>query len=568
MIDIKNFNYYEYINNYCDIENMNNKEAYEHYINYGINENRKYDTHFLDDFNYNFYINEYKDLKNLKYEEAILHYIRNGKYENRYFIDLSNFNYDIYLYNYDDIRNMDIEEAKYHYFKYGRLENRTYLKKIDNFMLLKNKIIIISSKCTLFISTIIKEFLNNNNCECIIMDIDKFNNLDKYILLPNEYYLIYCIFLIKNIDLLPKNKYIIYQLEQNVNDNISLHYTSLYKNNKLISILENSRLNLDYSYININLFKRKFNLNFLYLPIPVKNNIYNNKNKIYDIVFIGALNNRRRNIIKMIEKKYNIYVPEKNIYNDELHEILYKSKILINIHYYDNPILELVRINEGLYCGTRIISEKPSENDRYIYNQYKNYIDFIDIIDKDYCELYNKIKYILDNYYNDIDNYHINIRKFINTMNNNFIDKFNNILRITELFIKEKDIAVITINHNINISIIDNYKYFDWFCFSNKQINIDDRWEYIYSDDIFMINRIDFLNHYKYIIYIYKLISITNKNFIIDILNLLQKNYNQNFFIYETDFFIYKTDFFYKNLIEINLDNDNLEKVLLENKLI
>ena len=111
MNHILNFNYYEYINNYNDIAYMNEKEAYNHYLMYGKNENRNFNTNFFKDFDHKFYINNYEDIKylNLNKHDAILHYIRYGKYDNRYFIDLSNFNYEIYKHNYNDILNLSYE---------------------------------------------------------------------------------------------------------------------------------------------------------------------------------------------------------------------------------------------------------------------------------------------------------------------------------------------------------------------------------------------------------------------------------------------------------------------------
>lgn len=64
---------------------MDDNEAFNHYINYGHNEGRIYNSINLlpHDFNIYFYKNYYLDLKHLNYSEAINHYINNGKNENR-----------------------------------------------------------------------------------------------------------------------------------------------------------------------------------------------------------------------------------------------------------------------------------------------------------------------------------------------------------------------------------------------------------------------------------------------------------------------------------------------------
>ena len=52
-----NFNYFEYINNYKDLEHLNETQAYKHYIIHGINENRTFHTNNLKSFNPNIYKN-------------------------------------------------------------------------------------------------------------------------------------------------------------------------------------------------------------------------------------------------------------------------------------------------------------------------------------------------------------------------------------------------------------------------------------------------------------------------------------------------------------------------------
>jgi GR25 family glycosyltransferase involved in LPS biosynthesis len=124
-IDISNFNYDIYINNYSDLRNMNKEEALKHYIKYGYNENRTY-LFNLTDFNYLEYINNYDDLIYFNYNDALNHYIKHGITENRTFKtnNLDDFDHLIYIKNFNNI--LDENEAKLHYIRYGKYENRIY----------------------------------------------------------------------------------------------------------------------------------------------------------------------------------------------------------------------------------------------------------------------------------------------------------------------------------------------------------------------------------------------------------------------------------------------------------
>ena len=620
----KDFDYQFYINNYEDIKclNLNKHNAILHYIRYGKYDNRYFIN--LSNFNYEIYKNNYNDIVNLSYDEAKMHYFKYGRFENRTYLFRKLNNNDTFLpskkidpYNYSllnkrvfNIQNIKFIDSNNNLCKLFKKDNeynninliQKKISKTDNINFIQKNIYpiisipskiydessfpkiitMISPECMLFISNIIQKIFNDNGWFCYIVNID-YNNYEQILKNPNHFIFIYCLFLIKDIEKLPRRKYIIYQLEQNV-DKLSSHYISLYNNdnNNLITLFQNSRINLDYSHINIDFFKRNFNLNFFYLPTPILNNhiISSNENILYDLIFIGCKNKRRIKIIEKLKLKYNIYVPKYNIYYKELHKFFYKTKILLNIHYYDNAILESVRINEALYCGIKIISEKPCIQDNNMYNLYKDVVEFINIIEDDYTELFNKIDYLLINYNKDIIEHRNKIIKFINKESCNFIDIFNNILNINNLAILNKEIAVVTANIGIydkeatNLQIINNYNYFDWYYFvDEKSRNLSNDWNVTYLDinnhkinfhnNINMMyakyfkvqsNKIELLQKYKYIIWIDSSIIINNINFVLDILNIIQENYNTDFFIYEH----YCRNNIYDELnISINLDKYN-----------
>ena len=68
------------------------------------------------------------------------------------------------------------------------------------------------------------------------------------------------------------------------------------------------------------------------------------------------------------------------------------SKIVLNIHFYENAILETCRINEVLSCDKIVISEKPNMIDIENYKIYQEKIIFINNMD----EMYENIIQILE----------------------------------------------------------------------------------------------------------------------------------------------------------------------------
>jgi hypothetical protein len=65
--------------------------------------------------------------------------------------------------------------------------------------------------------------------------------------------------------------------------------------------------------------------------------------KDIDILFFGTLNTRRKYIINTLKKKYNVVRIHKlsNDANTELFNLIERSKIVLNVLYYDNNIIFL-----------------------------------------------------------------------------------------------------------------------------------------------------------------------------------------------------------------------------------
>jgi hypothetical protein len=125
---LKYFNPDIYKKIYSELSHLNNKELENHYINFGITENRI--CNIPKDFDANTYKKLYNDLSTLNTEELINHYIIHGIKENRIYKIPDDFNEDIYIKLYNDLSGLNREQLIDHYINYGIKENRIY--KIPN----------------------------------------------------------------------------------------------------------------------------------------------------------------------------------------------------------------------------------------------------------------------------------------------------------------------------------------------------------------------------------------------------------------------------------------------------
>jgi hypothetical protein len=277
-----------------------------------------------------------------------------------------------------------------------------------------NKIFIFTTKFGYYIANVLKCILLKLSIETyIVYDID-LSNEDLYIILFSQ-----------KVKIFPKN-YIIYQLEQKD--------ISKWINTKYELSIYHSIITFDYSQSNILKFNNIIKKKIVYFPIPLipiynLNNKFNiNLNPTNNILFYGSMNNIRKKKLYILQKKlypkYNIKIVN-NMYGENLINEILNSKIILNIHFYENAILETCRLNEILSCNRCVISEKPSNIDIINYDLYKNIVIFSENIN----DMYNKIIYILNN---NLYKINLNYDLINNTINcKNILDylptNFNNI---------------------------------------------------------------------------------------------------------------------------------------------
>ena len=251
---------------------------------------------------------------------------------------------------------------------------------------LKN-MITIDIICNKFIINLANEFneiFNRNNIDTNIYCI---NNLDEYKIEEDNYVLIFTpqhYFVTKNNinnleEINSKCKCIYYNMEQMrsrlsvKNKEYNKQYFQLTNN-----LILNSLVTFDYNKDNLDYFN-----NIIYLPPPI---ITNNVQceKMYDILLIGLVNNstRRKPILDSLKRFFKIKIVYDKI-GDELTEIINQSKVVLNLHYYnENTLLEEVRLNEIINSDTHILSELPHIDVDAMKEKYKDRVTFINIIEK------------------------------------------------------------------------------------------------------------------------------------------------------------------------------------------
>lgn len=139
---------------------------------------------------------------------------------------------------------------------------------------------------------------------------------------------------------------IIYNLEQ-------ITPESPLVNDTYINILKNNRV-WDYSKRNIQELK-KLGIEAIHMPIgyhPILESLPKNYLKQINCLFYGSLNPRRDKIIQSVKG-----TPIFDIYGKELDACIGSSRIILNCHYYETKLFEIVRCSYLLANKVFILSE-------------------------------------------------------------------------------------------------------------------------------------------------------------------------------------------------------------------
>ncbi|OOO29695.1 class I SAM-dependent methyltransferase [Agrobacterium sp. YIC 4121] len=173
----------------------------------------------------------------------------------------------------------------------------------------------------------------------------------------------------------PANKTIIFQMEQ--------VRASSWATNEYLGRLSNSLAVIDYSSDNIAaLHERSLpSKQLYYVPIrplqlqPEKNEV----ERDIDVLFYGSIAAERRGrYLNALSEKFNIRV-ESNLFGNDLQDLLKRTKVVANIHYYEGALLETTRLSEALSFGARVVSEESV--DQVDRTDFADLVDFVPVGD-------------------------------------------------------------------------------------------------------------------------------------------------------------------------------------------
>ena len=213
---------------------------------------------------------------------------------------------------------------------------------------------IMTTQHTLFIAHLAAEQLRALGYEVEILTAVPANFHD-------DFYLVICPQMFEKLP--PGEKRIALQMEQSV--------SSRWFTNQYIETLNNSLAVLEYSLVNIDFLASKGVAypQVHYLPVGASVSYGNSiidTGKSYDILFYGDSNSsqRRREMLEALMQNYNVRVVTE-VFGHDMQFAIKQARLVINLHYYENALLEMPRIQECLSLGVPVVSEAAQDQADY-----------------------------------------------------------------------------------------------------------------------------------------------------------------------------------------------------------
>lgn len=178
---------------------------------------------------------------------------------------------------------------------------------------------------------------------------------------PHQMYIVVCPQMFKQLP--PGERRIVYQMEQSVS---SRWFTDEY-----FHVLEHSMAVLEYAMVNIE-FLAQHNLAYphvYYLPVGADGNYAPQAapvEKTCDVLFYGDSNSsaRRRAMLDVLKQHFNVRVCSE-VFGAEMNAAIRSARVVINLHYYENALLEMPRVQECLSLGVPLVSEAAQDQSDY-----------------------------------------------------------------------------------------------------------------------------------------------------------------------------------------------------------
>lgn len=235
--------------------------------------------------------------------------------------------------------------------------------------------------------------------------------------------------------------------------------------------------------------------NWYHVPYPTRSTkriekmAENKTNEIRDIdvLFIGTMNERRKNILQplfaRLRRQYpslNIQIIQEGRYGEEFRKLMRRTKYLINVHYYfDNQALEQARVIPALEEGVTVISEWSPDCHNSIESSHLHMIGLtsgkpniiINSIESEFRKVFRKL--------NDEED----IQFFLNNTSTAEVLPYEPILTKTPNDLPMIALQMIVRNEEKNLkwTLPTLQKYFDLFVFVETGSDKDNTLEYIRS---------------------------------------------------------------------------------------
>ena len=182
-------------------------------------------------------------------------------------------------------------------------------------------------------------------------------------------------------------RYIAFQMEQTV--------SSRWLTDEYYDRLDRAYAIFDYSLVNVAFFRETSSSgkNIYYLPIDYLPSLKRpHKRYQYDVLFYGDANcPRRQRILAELQQRFSVKVVSE-VFGEELYQLLGRARVVVNIHYYDNAMLETTRLYEVLSLGrSLVVSERSSDGEEE--KRLEGIVDFVAVDDTD--ALADRIEYWL-----------------------------------------------------------------------------------------------------------------------------------------------------------------------------
>lgn len=167
--------------------------------------------------------------------------------------------------------------------------------------------------------------------------------------------------------------YFVFQMEQTVS---SRWFTKSYE-----QILEGASGILDYATENLAYYDRPQNRKLArgayYVPIDyMANDSAGSVEKKTDVLFYGDSNcPRRKQILEELSQHFHVKVCTDQ-YGEEIYREIRKAKVVVNIHYYENALLETTRLYETLSLNSALIVSEDSAPCEEL-TRLRNVVDFV-----------------------------------------------------------------------------------------------------------------------------------------------------------------------------------------------